>query len=244
MREFETLKYKEANFRIHSDCFSLIKDKIIEERKILERYIKKHPLFLSSLIPVEYAENAPDIVRRMCYAAEKTKLGPMASVAGTFSQIAVEAALKTSTSDVIVENGGDIYLNISNQMNIGIYAGKNKLSGKLAFLITPDLSPLSICSSSSLMGHSQNFGNCDLAVITSKNGALADSAATLTCNSVKVVSDINRVLKMIMNIDGIEGILIIKDDKIALAGNLPSLIKNADPEMESKITKDSSYFRP
>jgi len=244
VRKFETLKYKEANFRIHSSCFEIIKNVIIENRKLLDKYVRKNPEFLTALTPVEPAPGAPDIVRRMCEAAAMTGLGPMAAVAGTFSELAAEAAMEFPDSEVIVENGGDIFIRISRPLTIGIYAGMNRLSGKLAFSISPEFSPLSFCSSSSIMGHSISLGKCDLASVISKNASLADAAATLACNSVKSVEDFDATLKRIMDIRGIEGLLLVKDDKIAMAGNLPPIVKNTDPDMISKITKDQDYDIP
>src|SRR3990172_9379162 len=151
-RTSKPFSFKGANFRISCHAFETVVQEIVKQRQVLESYIKTCPEFLSSLTPVSCPYNAPEIVKRMCVASDKTGVGPMAAVAGAIAQMAAEAALLRGERDVIVENGGDIYLSSSFPIIIGIYAGKNPVSGKLAFYITPQIMPLSLCSSSGTMG--------------------------------------------------------------------------------------------
>jgi ApbE superfamily uncharacterized protein (UPF0280 family) len=55
------------------------------------------------------------------------------------------------------------------------------------------------------------------------------------------VTDIKPVLEKAAGIPGVRGILIIKDDRIGMIGELPALVKNRDPELKSKITHDSCW---
>jgi ApbE superfamily uncharacterized protein (UPF0280 family) len=75
------------------------------------------------------------------------------------------------------------------------------------------------------MGHSFSFGECDLATIVAKDAALADAAATQAANLVKTVDDIDPTLEKISAIEGVEGVMIVKDSRVGLAGKLPPLIK-------------------
>ena len=88
------------------------------------------------------------------------------------------------------------------------------------------------------MGHSLSFGNCDLTTVTSDDAALADAAATLACNQVTTVVQIDPVMDRILQIPGIQGILIIKDDKIGMSGKLPDLVKHMDEQFSEKVTRD------
>lgn len=243
MRNFSTYALEGANFRICSTKTGVVKAELQKQRRILIDYIKRHPEFLDALIPIEPRQNPPLIVSRMISAANKIGVGPMAAVAGINAEFAVQVALDNGEDEVIVENGGDIYLKTKETLVIGIYAKDSILSGKVAFCIQPEETPLAICSSSSKMGHSKSFGNCNLATILSKDSALADAAATYVCNQIKTVADINPVLESIMEIDGISGGLVIKGDQIGLIGQLPELIKFKDPRFKDKITadKDSNF---
>lgn len=210
---------------------------IIQKRSALDDYIRLHPNFKENLTPLPEDKSAPEIARRMMEASRLTGLGPMAAVAGAFSQSAVDAALAGGAREAVAENGGDIVLKLQEEMILGIHPGKGPLQGKLAFLVSPKDTPLSICSSSSKMGHSLSFGNCDLATVVGKDGFITDAVATLGANLVKKHEDMNPVIERLLTIPGILGILLVFDGKIGLGGSLPEIIKNNDPRMEGKITR-------
>lgn len=245
MRHYHSYSHRGANFRIASTHPQVIHREIRRQRRVLEDYIDGHPELASSLEPLQLLPGAPEVARRMQIAAAVTDVGPMAAVAGTMAHLAVDAARAAGAGEAIVENGGDIFLYSAEAVTVALYAGDNPLSGKLALMIQPQRMPLAICSSSSFMGHSLSFGACDLATVVSPDGALADAAATLACNLVKSSRDVSRVLRRISALPGIYGVLIIKADKVGVAGDLPELIRHNDPALSNKITKDArSGFRP
>ena len=238
MRVYRSFSWKDTNLRIACEAFDLVTRAVVEERKRLERYIGRQPEFMTSLVPVVLLEAAPESARRMAAAADLTGLGPMASVAGTLAQIGVEAAVANGCKEAIVENGGDIFIHSDTEVTIGIYAGDNAIGNQLAFRISPHDLPLSLCSSSSKMGHSLSFGRCDLATVVARDGALADSAVTLVCNLIRTEHDLTPVLGDVGSIPGISGILAVKNGKIGLWGRLPELVRNQDAASRNKITRD------
>ena len=98
--------------------------------------------------------------------------------------------------------------------------------------------PLGLCASSSRMGHSHSLGDCDLAVVAAPDTALADAAATAACNAVRAAADITPALDTIMGISGVAGVLIVKNDKVGMAGDLPELVPHQDPAWENKVSRD------
>lgn len=238
MRVYRSFSWKDTNLRVACEAFDLVTETVVAERRLLERYIARHPEFQTALVPVVLLEDAPEVARRMAAAADLTGLGPMASVAGTLAQLGVEAAIAAGCREAIVENGGDIYIHSDREVTIGIYAGMGAIGNKLAFRIDPQDLPLSLCSSSSKMGHSLSFGQCDLATVTAKDGALADSAVTLVCNLIKSESDLSPVLADVGTIPGITGIFAVKNAKIGMWGRLPALVRNQDAATQEKITRD------
>jgi len=70
-----------------------------------------------------------------------------------------------------------------------------------------------------------SLGQCDLATVVAKDSALADAAATRAANLVTTVDDIDPALENIAGIEGVDGVMIIKGDRIGLAGKLPPLVK-------------------
>jgi ApbE superfamily uncharacterized protein (UPF0280 family) len=228
-RLYKTFVHKEAVFRLHCGRHEIVTSELVRQRRLLEEYIEQHADFLYSLKPVQTDTIAPEIACRMAAAAEKVGVGPMAAVAGAMAQMGVEAALKAGDDEAIIDNGGDIFLKLSAPAVIGIYSGPSDTLNRLAFSLRPQETPLSICSSSGKMGHSLSLGECDLALTVSKDGALADAAATLAGNLVKENEDVEAALNKIMEINGIDGVLIIQNGKIGLAGKLPPLIKTTAP---------------
>lgn len=225
-RIYQTFTHREAVFRVCCDAYDAVTSEIVRQRTILEGYIQRYPEFRHHLEPMELHSDAPEIARQMSRAAEKVGgVGPMAAVAGAMAQCAAEAGLQAGASEVLVDNGGDIYLQTRDSVVIGLYSGATALSDRLAFSLEASDTPLAICSSSGRMGHSMSLGCCDLATVVAKDAALADAAATHAANLVKDVGDVDIVLEMIASIEGVDGVLIIQDDRIGLVGQVPSLVK-------------------
>jgi uncharacterized protein len=240
MRQFTPFALEGANFRISSTKTDIVVEELLKQRRILITYIRRHPEFMEALSPILPQKNPPEIVSRMINAANQIGVGPMATVAGINAEFAVRAAILQGTTETIVENGGDIYIQVDKPIVIGIYAKNSILSGKVAFYIQPEETPLAICSSSSQMGHSKSFGDCNLATVLARDAALADAAATHVCNQIKSVDDVHPTLETIMEVEGIQGGLVIKEDQIGLIGQLPELIKFNDPRFINKITADKN----
>lgn len=235
-RTYHRFAHKDASFRICCDRLDLVTAEIIRRRDILEAYIARHPEFATSLAPLKLKADAPDVARRMARAAAMVGVGPMAAVAGTMAQLAAEAGAEAG--EAIVENGGDMFLICERPVVVGLFAGDSPLRDRLAFAVEPGRTPLAICSSSGRMGHSMSMGDCDLATVVASDAGLADAAATQAANLVRTAADIDPTLERIAAIDGIDGVLLIKGDRIGLAGTLPELLPNRDAELDLKVTRD------
>ena len=183
-----------------------------KHRKEIEEYIKRHPEFLTSLEPIIPKPGGAAIVYKMCEAARKAQVGPMAAVAGAISEL-VGYDLLEYCDEVIIENGGDIFIKTNSTRKIGIYAGKSPL-------ISPWQTPVGVCTSSGTVGHSLSFGKADAAVIVSRDAFLADTVATAMGNKVKKPGDIENALKYASEIEGINGAIIIIEDKIGAWGDI------------------------
>ncbi|MHC4694144.1 MAG: UPF0280 family protein [Planctomycetota bacterium] len=224
-RTYRTFRHREAVFRICCSRFDAVTAEIVRQRKILEDYIEAYPDFRDSFEPVKVGNDAPEVAQRMAGAARLVGVGPMAAVAGAMAQFACEAGLEAGAQEAIVENGGDIYLRAAEPVIIALGTGTAELANRLAFSLQADDTPISICSSSGQMGHSESLGECDLATVVAQDAALADAAATQAANFVRTVEDVDSTLERIAGIEGIDGVLIVKDDRIGLSGQLPPLVK-------------------
>jgi ApbE superfamily uncharacterized protein (UPF0280 family) len=211
----ETDLYIRASKNLKSKALKLV----IKYREALEKYIERNPSFLTSLEPLSVGDDAPLIVKSMAESARKAGVGPMAAVAGAIAEY-VGTELLTFTPEVIVENGGDIFLKSLRKRQVSIFAGKSPLTGKISLEIEPEETPLGICTSSGTVGHSLSFGLADAAVVISPSTSLADAAATAIGNVVKRPDDIPIGLELGKNIAGVKGVLIIVDDKVGVWGEV------------------------
>jgi len=143
----------------------------------------------------------------------------MAAVAGTVAEYVSRVLLEYST-EIIVENGGDLYLNTDRELTIGIFAGPSPLSEKIGLKIDPQDMPLSLCTSSGTVGPSLSMGQADAVTVRSHSAALADAAATAIGNMICQVSDIAAGIQAARKIAMLEGILIVKDDQVGAWGDM------------------------
>ena len=208
-----------------SDLFILTKRKLVtqayyilsELRAQIESYIEMDRDFLTSLKPIKIIEPAAEIVREMAMVSEKMGVGPMAAVAGAISE-RVCKYLAQFSDEVIVENGGDIFIINKQPITIAIYAGNSPLSMRLGIEIEATFEGIGVATSSGTVGHSISFGNADAVTVISRNGGFADAAATAIGNMVKTRDDIKTALDFAMKIPDIRGVVIIMGNEIGAAG--------------------------
>ncbi len=210
-----------------SDCFisaasnleSKARKSILKYRSILRKYISTHPLFVTALEPLTVENNAPLIIKAMAEAGEKASVGPMAAVAGAIAHFVGEELAEFSP-EIIVENGGDIYLRSLKDRLIGIYAGNSPLSGKLGLEIAASNTPAGISTSSGTVGHSLSFGKADAVVVLADNAIVSDAIATGIGNLIQDNADVIKGIEQAQKIPGIRGLVIIKDEELVAWGDI------------------------
>ena len=200
-----------------TNLYKEVQDSLRQARESIKGEIAKRPAFLSSFYPLMYTGGSSELVRRMYSASSACDVGPMAAVAGAVAQYVGEM-LSQKSEDIIVENGGDIYINSTRERRVAVYAGQSSLSGKMAVILKAGT--WGICTSSYSVGHSYSDGRCDAALVISRNCALADAAATALGNSIKKERQLERGVQDIMNIDGVLGALAVINEKIAASGDI------------------------
>ena len=211
----ETDLYIRATTNLHKKAEKVV----VKYRRQLEKYIEQNPVFQESLEPLPITKDAPRIVVMMMEAGEKAGVGPMAAVAGAVAECVGGEILEYSP-EIIVENGGDIYIKSLKKRVVGIFAGESPLSGKLGLEIDPKDTPLGICTSSGTVGHSLSYGKADAVVAVAASAALADAVATAIGNRVENTDDIAKAIEFGERISDLKGLVIIKDDAVGVWGDL------------------------
>jgi len=237
-------------------------------RRELESYLKRFPPLEESLAPLAALEKLPhtppESARRMHAASLKTlglqeriassahgspgigPVGPMAAVAGTLAELILEEILSSvaelgedpSKAEVVVENGGDICMQLQSPLYSGLYLGPESPFSNLAFSFEGGPGRYALCSSSSAMGHSLSFGRCDLVTVFSPRAPVADAAATALCNSITGAEKMDELLERICTIEEIDGAVAIVDEKLGRAGRIPLIVEHQDPGLRSKVSRD------
>ncbi|UCC67011.1 MAG: UPF0280 family protein [Armatimonadota bacterium] len=196
----------------------------------LEGYLERDPDFATALEPRQALAGAPPVVMGMVAAARACGVGPMAAVAGAVAQ-AVGELLLAESRQVIVENGGDIFLHSSRPRLAGIYAGRSPLSGSIGVHIKQANRPLGLCTSSGTVGHSLSTGRADAAIVLAESAPLADAAATALGNRVREAGDIAPALEFARRIAGVLGGAVIMGEHLGAWGDIElAPLRPADPE--------------
>lgn len=195
---------------------------IVAARGDLETYIAAHPRFAASFVPVPVEPDAPAIVRAMARAADVSGVGPMAAVAGAVAEY-VARGLSADSPEVIVENGGDVYLMGSRERIVGVWAGSGEggaagVARGLAIRIASEMLPCAVATSSGRIGPSVSLGSADAATVIADSGALADAVASVVGNRVHTVSDLDAAIAAGSAVDGVLGIVATIDGAVGAWG--------------------------
>ncbi len=217
-----TVKIRESDLAVISerDLSRKAMTVLAEYRRQIEAYASTRKDFLTALAPLKDDQWAPAIVRDMMKASRTVGVGPMAAVAGAIAEY-VCRDIATESEDIIIENGGDIFLLLRTRSSrVALFAGDSTLSNKMSLIIEPVKTPVAVCTSSATVGPSLSFGRADAACVVSNSGALADAAATLLCNKTKKKGDIKTSLELAETIEGVRGAVLIVGDTFGAWGDV------------------------
>lgn len=195
-------------------------ERLIREcRSLVEKSIDRRPEFLKSLIPIDVTCDESVVTTRMIEATRKAGVGPMASVAGAVADY-VGRGLMNISDEVLIENGGDLFIFVKRSIVVGIYAGSSPFSQKIGLKIEPTVIPLGISTSSGKVGPSKSLGEAHAATIASPDPILADAVATAMGNRISSSRDLRPACEWAMSVEGVTGCLGILDDKLAALGKI------------------------
>lgn len=236
---FENIDINETHIRLSTDLKNnSLKSYIFKLRKDLESYIKYNKNFLISFdkIKVDNFDDLSEIVKLMIKNSYLADVGPMATVAGSISQLSLNYLISKGSKNSIVENGGDIAIINNKKVNCGIYSNNKTIGNEIAFRLKPRVNPLGICTSSGKIGHSISFGSSESVTVISNSASLADGLATRIANDVRGNNSneaISNALETAENFkEYFNGVLIISGDSIGTIGRLPKLVKTKEFKLD------------
>jgi len=217
---YYSISQKETDLKIGSDKILKTQAMALVEkyRKQIEEYIESVPSFLLSLNPIEGSSEI-GIIKEMCEESRKVNVGPFAGVAGAINKYVGYDLLK-HCNELIIENGGDLFIKCNNITKVGLYAGNSPFTGKISILVNSEKYPVGISTSSGTVGHSLSFGKADAAMVISYNIVFSDVLATAVGNMVKNENDIESALDYAMKFRETIGALIVVGDRIGFKGDI------------------------
>lgn len=207
----------------------ITRERILYHRNTIENFIAQNHDFAISMVPWRCYGPVPKIISEMIDAGIRSGVGPMAAVAGAIGEH-VGLDLLSYSEEIIIENGGDVFMKTNQPVILGIFADRSPLSLRIGLQVDDRDMPLSVCTSSGTVGHSLSLGKADAVSIISDSGALADAAATAVGNRIQQVSDIESTIDFAKNIKGVKGVLIIKNSHVGMWGDV-----NIIPLEEKKV---------
>jgi len=216
---------KETDLHIQADrdVQRRAEELVFESRLQIEEYIINYPEFYSSLQPISKDFTATPLIKEMFDAARKADVGPMAAVAGAIAEYVGKKLLKEGVEEIIVENGGDIFISRKQQSRIAIFAGESPLSNRIGIEF-PAVRSLGICTSSGTIGHSLSLGEADSVTVIAASTALADAVATRLGNEVggekSSGANVNKALKIARGIDEVIGVVIVCGETMGAVGDV------------------------
>lgn len=191
---------------------------VLDVREEIEHYARRFPEFLTSFHPLTVKTSAPKVVEEMLNVSRQYSVGPMAAVAGAVAENVGRGLLRL-TSEVIVENGGDVFLKTHKPVKLGVYAGEESpLRGKMRFRLPAG--EWGVCTSSRKVGHSVSLGNADAVVAVAHSAALADAAATALANRLKDPDDLSEILESEKKRKVLRGLVMAMDQVVGLWGDI------------------------
>jgi ApbE superfamily uncharacterized protein (UPF0280 family) len=215
----------------------LARESIYKSREIIQRFIAYDPIFKDTLEPFTPPFEAHPLIRAMCSASAKARVGPMAAVAGAIAKEAVRAMVMAGARQAVVDNGGDIAMFLTRTLDIGLFAGTSSITD-VGFRMPGERREYGACTSSGTVGPSISFGVADAAVVFAEDAMLADACATRLGNEVGTgeEGDMLKAIDVVLRIHGVDGALVVVGDRMAMRGKLPSLVKvKVPPSAISRI---------
>ena len=241
-----TVQFRDTDLWIGVDRQSFVpemalfaRNETVKLRHELENYLLTDPWFGRTLEPVEPKPGAPRSAWLLADAGARSATGPMAAVAGLFAwHVGEKIRQNFSVKELVIENGGDMYLLLQNDLAVTVFAGSSPLSEKMAVVVPAGTTPCGVCTSSGTVGHSFSFGKADAVMVACQSPLMADALATALANRVKSPADVQDVLTFSEEYPEIESLVVICRDKLGIRGSFAVKFVQAAAKTKSSEEDD------
>jgi hypothetical protein len=140
-------------------------------------------------------------------------------VAGAIAEF-VGRDLLSLSPQIILENGGDIFLVTGVERKVSIFTESRFFPSFIDLRIRPERTPLGVCTSSGKEGPSLSLGRADAVMVVSPSAVLADAAATAAGNLVKSKRDVPQAIDFLRAVPQITGAAVLAGGEIGFWGEI------------------------
>jgi uncharacterized protein len=181
----------------------------------IQSYAIRDPSFRSSKRPVPVPADAPPIVRQMADLSARAGVGPMFSFRGALTEF-VGTAVSRSIHDVTVVCGPDHFIVPQRRVRLPLegHVGRRL---ELGIVVKPELGPQGLHVG---VGRERAGSGADAVIVVASSCILADAAAAGAAAILGKPNAFNLGLSYLQRIDGVHGALVVRGDRIGIAGSL------------------------
>jgi ApbE superfamily uncharacterized protein (UPF0280 family) len=182
----------------------------------LQSYAIRDPAFRTSTRPVKVPEDAPPIVRQVAAVSAAAGVGPMFAFNGAVVEF-VGRTLTRNVAEVVVECGGDYYIDPSRRSRLRVHGGTGGFP-EIAVVVRPELGRHGLYTS--MGGRFPGPRTVDAVVVAATSCILADSAAAAACLILARPRSFSSALAYLEGLAGVHGAMLVRDRRIGFAGGL------------------------
>jgi uncharacterized protein len=181
----------------------------------LQSYSIRNPDFRTSKRPLRLTEDAPAALRRMADVAAHAGVGPMFTFQGALAEF-VGTALARTQDEVLVSSGGDHFVIAKRRARLHVHPGIG--GSAISVVVKPELGPQGIYTTTGRQYLPTDTG--DGVVIVASSSILADAAAAGALAILSKPNSLRAALTYFRRLGGVHGAMVVRGDRVGLAGNL------------------------
>jgi uncharacterized protein len=181
----------------------------------LQSYSIRNPDFRTSKRPLHLPEDAPAALRRMADVAAHAGVGPMFTFQGALAEF-VGTALARTQDEVLVSSGGDHFVIAKRRARLHVHPGVG--GSAISVVVKPELGPQGIYTTTGRQYLPTDTG--DGVVIVASSSVLADAAAAGALAILSKPNSLRAALTYLRRLGGVHGAMVVRGDRVGLAGNL------------------------
>jgi len=208
------IEVRETNLYIqaHNDLSAKAKDSVFRYRYQIEEYLRQHPAFRETTVPIQIYASAPEIVRYADLSSRCTGIAPMSCLGGAIADF-VGRDLSADSANIIVSSGGDSFIKSAYPLDIHIYAGGSPMNEKLILA----LPAYKGCFGVSTYAPGGGF---DSITVISRSACWASAFAADIGIRLVGGEKLGSVLNRVADYTDVGGVIIISGSRIVVGGEM------------------------